>query len=318
MSVSRANLIGGPGKVTWNGMTLFAREEVGASFEATWQDLVASHQGIIDKVVTDRQIRIPLRLWGEWENAGGTGDITKLFPSAVLNPVVGTRIYGTSDLPLTMVKKTGSAEIITVHNVQLTRLANLYLGVDSNIYAADLEFTGLIKNSGNPEDANAYYTIATTTYSDTTFEKTYFNQQRWGAVWGASPFDAFQFHKGLNIEWEMGLEDEYNANVGTVDKILTSFMGRARGIPLGPTIAQIEARMNYQGSGNPLGSLLSDGDDDLVLTGAAPSSVITLKGAAITNWRPVMGATPLLNGEVTWETTRGFSSGTGAAIATVV
>lgn len=317
MSVSRANLIGGPGKVTWNGMTMFARDDVGASFEATWQDLVASHQGVIDKVVTDRQIKIPLRLWGEWENLLGTGDISKLFPAAVLNPVVGTRIYGTADLPLTMVKKTGSAEIITVHNAQLTKLANLYLGVDSPVYAADVEFTGLIKNSGNPEDANSYYTIGATTYADATFEKTYFNQQRWGAVWGASPFDAFQFHKGCNIEWEMQLQDEYNANVGTVDKILTGFMGRAKGIPLGPTIAQIEARLMFQGTGNPLGSLLSDGGSDLILTGTTPAAVITLKGAAITGWRPVMGATPLLNGEVTWETTRGFTTGTGAAIATV-
>lgn len=311
MSVSRANLIGGPGKVTWNGGTFFSEGDVSASFDAAWQDLVTSHQGIIDKVVTDRVIKVNMKLWGAWEN------LSILFPSGALNPVVGTRIYGTSDLPLTMVKKTGSAEIITVHNAQITKLSNLYLGIDQNMFSADIEFTGLIKNSGNPEDANAYYTIATTTYADTTFAKTNFSRQRYSAAWGASPFDAFQAHKGWTVDWEYGLAPEYNANVGTVDMIVTSFVGRASCIPVGATIAQIEARMNFQGTGNPLGSLLSDGDDDLVITGTTPSAVITLKGAAITNWKPVMGATPLLAGQVTWETTRGFSSGTGAAIATI-
>lgn len=297
---------------------MFARDDMRASFDATWQNLVASHQGIIDKVVTDRMIKVPLKLWGAWENVG------VLFPTTLLNPIVGTRIYGTTDLPLVLTKKTpGTAgQIITIHNCQITKLANLYLGVDSDMFAADVEFTGLIKNSANPEDANSYYTVAMTDgagvphYTDTTFAKTNFSRQRYSAAWGASPFDAFQAHKGWNVEWDLGLEPEYNANVGTVDMILQSLIGRASCIPLGPTIAQIEARLNFQGSGNPLGSLLSDGDDDLVLTGATPSAVITLKGAALTAWAPVMGAIPLLNGQCLWETTRGFTAGTGAAIAT--
>ena len=312
MSVSRANLIGGPGKATWNAITMFARADMAASFDASWQDLKSSHHGLIDKVVTDRMIKVSLSLWGAWEN------IATLFPSALLNPVPGTRIYGTTDLPLVLHKKTGSAERITIHNAQITRLANLYLGVDADMFAADVEFTGLIKNSGNPEDANAYYTVDSFAYTDITFAKTNFSRQRYGAVWGLSPFAAFQLHKGANIEWELDLQAEYNANVGTVDMIIGDggLVARCKGIPLEPTAAQIDARLLFQGAGNPLGSLLSDGASDLVLTGSAPSAIITLKGAAITGWRPVMGAIPLLNGEVTWETTRGITAGTGAAIAT--
>ena len=310
MSVSRANLIGGPGKATWNSITMFTREDMAVSFDATWQNLVTSHQGIIDKVVTDRMIKVPLKLWGAWEN------ISVLFPTTLLNPAPGTRIFGTTDKPLILHKKTGSAERITIHNAQITKLANLYLGVDSGIFAADVEFTGLIVNSGNPEDANAYYTVDTSAYSDTTFAKTNFSQQRASAAWGASPFDAFQFHKGINIEWDLSLSPDYSANVGTVDMVIDSLIGRIRGIPVGPTAAQIDARMLFQGTGNPLGSMLSDGASDMTLTSTAPSVSIVMKGAAITSWRPVMGSVPLLNGEVTWETTRGFTTGTGAAIAT--
>ena len=311
MAVSRTNLIGGPAKVTWNSITMFSREDVGASFDAAWREVLSSAHGVVDRAVTDRVIKVNLRLWGAYEN------VATLFPSTLLNPTVGTRIYGTSDLPLVIHKKTGSNERLTIHNAQLTRLANLYLGVDNPVFGADVEFTGLIKNSANPEDANSYYTIDAAAYSDTTFAKTNYSQQRYGAVWGASPFDSFQGHKGWNIEWDLGLAPEYNANVGTVDMILTGFHARARAIPLGPTAAQIEARMLFQGTGNPLGSLLSDGASDLVLTGATPAATITLKSAAMTNWKPAFGATPLLNGEVTWETTRGISAGTGAAIATI-
>src|SRR5262245_14124257 len=145
MSVSRANLIGGPAKVTWNSITMFSREDIGASFDATWAELLTSAHGVIDRVVTDRMIKVNLRLWGAYEN------ISVLFPTTLLNPTVGTRIYGTSDLALVIHKKTGSNERITIHNTQLTRLANLYLGVDNPVFAADVEFTGLIKNNGNPE-----------------------------------------------------------------------------------------------------------------------------------------------------------------------
>lgn len=312
MSVSRATLIGGPGRVTWNGVSMFARDDIQCSFDATWQDLIASHQGIIDKVVTDRMVKVNLKLWGAWES------LSVLFPTAALNPVVGTRIFGTSDLPLVLIKKTGAAETITVVNAQLTKLANLYLGVDQDMFAADVEFTGLIKNSGNPEDASAYYTIGSGGAADALFAKTNFSRQRYSAAWGASPFAAFQAHKGWNIEWDYKLEPEYNANVGTVDFIQTGFNAKATCIPLGPTIAEIDARMLFQGAGNPLGGLLSDGagTDNLVITGTTPSAVITLKLPAITGWKPVLGATPLLNGIVTWETTRGFASGVGAALAT--
>lgn len=289
---------------------MFSRDDIATSFDASWQELVTSAHGVIDRVVTDRMIKVTLRLWGAWEN------VATLFPTALLNPTIGTRIYGTADLPLVIHKKTGSNERITIHNVQITRLSNLYIGVDNQVFAADVEFTGLIINNGNPEDAAAYYTIDAAAYTDITFAKTNFAQRRGSAAWGAAPFDAFQAHKGWNLEWELGLTPEYNANVGTVDMILTGFHARARCIPLGPTAAQIEARMLFQGTGNPLGALLSDGDDDLIITASGPSTTLTLKGACITNWKPSFGAVPLLNGEVTWETTRGFSAGTAAAIAT--
>ena len=310
MAVSRANLIGGPAKVTWNGITMFSREDIGASFDATWQELLTSAHGVIDRVVTDRMIKVTLRLWGAWEN------ISVLFPTTLLNPTVGTRIYGTADLPLVIHKKTGIAERITIHNAQITRLANLYLGVDNQVFAADVEFTGLIVKDGDPEGAASYYTIDTAAYTDITFVKTNFAQRRTSAAWGLAPFAVFQAHKGWNLEWELGLTPEYNANVGTVDMILTGFHARARCIPLGPTVAEIEARMLFQGTGNPLGSLLSDGDDDLIITGVGPATTLTLKGACITAWKPLFGAVPLLNGEVTWETTRGFTAGVAGAIAT--
>jgi hypothetical protein len=312
MSVNRANLIGGPGKITWNGGTFFAREDVALSFEHTWEDLLTSAHGIIDKVSTDRMVKCSFRLWGAWEN------IAILFPTTLLNPVPGIRIFGTTDLPLVVHKKTGANERITVHNAQLTRVSDLFLGVNSPVFAADVEFTGLIKNSTNPDVADSYLTVDAAAYSDATFAKTNWSRQRFSAVWtGITGFTSFQAHKGWNLSWNLSLEPEYNSNVGTVDMILLDFMGTARCIPLESTLAQGVTAFGIQGAGKPLGGLLSANAADLTLTGASPAMSIVLKGAGLTSIKPALGKVPLLNGEHTWETTRGFAAGVAAANVTI-
>jgi hypothetical protein len=80
-------------------------------------------------------------------------------------------------------------------------------------------------------------------------------------------------------------------------------------------MAQLEAQAAAQGKA--LGALLSGLSADLTWTAAASAPVIVLKGAAIVDHGYAFGAEPLRQGEVTWETTRGFSTGAPAAIATV-
>lgn len=312
MAIDRANIKGGPAKVTWNGATLMSRETFKSRHNPDWVGVQTSMHGVVDKAAKDFICRIPLRLWGAWEN------LSVLFPAAVLTPAIGTRIFGTTDLPLVIHARNGDR--ITYHNAQLTKLADLYLGVDMPVFAADVEFTALIKNNTNPEAANAYYTEDSAAYSDTTFSKTNYKQQRYSAVWGTrTGFTAFQGKLGWNIGWQMQLTPDYSACVGTYDMILKDFSGQAKCIPVEPTMVQISAQTFSPGgsgvAGRALGSLLSAVSDDLVITGSGVS--VTLKAAGITEHGWAFGDEVLRNDELVWETTVGFTSGTAAARAAI-
>lgn len=305
MGVTRAQLGRGPAIVTWNGITMFTRDDIVARHAPNWAEVQTSMYGEVDKVPTDLVIKIPLRLWGAWEN------LTVLFPAAVMTPVVGASIFGATDLPLVIHGRNG--DTITYHNAHLTRLADLFLGVDSELFASDVEFTALIKDGGDPEDTDAYYTAGTAAYSDAAFAKTNFKRARWSAAWGTKTgFTAFAAQKGFNISWDMRTKPLPTDGLGTVDMALEGLVGTCRCIPIQPTIAQIEAVMQ----GRAHGALLSAGAADLVLTESGGGTV-TLKAAGALEHGYAFGVEPLRIGEMAWATTRGFTAGAPAAVGAV-
>ncbi len=309
MSVDRTTLIGGPAKATWNGITMMTKSDIIPRLAPTLKAVETSFYGKVDKAVTNRVIKIPILLWGAYQ------DTSVLFPSSVLNPVIGTRIFGASDLPLVIQAKNGDQ--VTFHNAQITKLADLFLGVGNSIFAAACEFTAIIKNNTNPETANAYFTVATgTTYSEATtnFSKANYKQQRYSAAWtGVTGLTSFQAKEGWNINWNMEL-DPFDVDAsGTVDMTLMDFSAQAKCIPVGPAMADIEAKSAMQGSA--LGSLLSAGAANLAITGSGVS--VTLNNAVITENGWAFGVKPLRIGEVVWETTVGFTLGVPGARAAV-
>lgn len=307
MSISRALLLGGPAKVTFNSGTFHSREDIKPRFKRNWKEVNTSVFGVIDKSDTDRTIEVPVRLWGAYEN------LSTLFPTSYLAPTyIGTRVNGTSDLPLVIAST--NTDIYTFPNAIISRLANLHLGVDSPVYSADVIWTACIKNSANPEDAGAYVVLSSGAYSDGTFAKTNYKQQRYSAVWGSvTGFTSFQARDGWDLEWDLNLQPEVINAVGTVGYILTGLVCRAKCIPVEATGAQLDTASKF--SGAVLGRLLGDQASDLTITGSGVS--IVLKNAGIVDHGFAFGAVPLRNGEVTWETTVGFSAGAAAARATV-
>jgi hypothetical protein len=109
---------------------------------------------------------------------GRVGKFERAVSDALMNPTVGASLYGTgSDLPLVVTARNGDQ--VTVVNAQITKLANLYLGVDSDLFAADVEFTGLLAAGANPEDSASYFTTGVSqTFTETAFAKTNFKRLR--------------------------------------------------------------------------------------------------------------------------------------------
>ena len=144
---TRSSLGRGPAMITWNSGTIWTRDDCVPRHDPVWHPATTSMYGRVDKYKSDLVIKISLPIWGAFEN------LSILFPSAVLNPTIGSSIFGTSDLTLTILARNGDQIVYT--NAQLTKLANLHLGVDAELWSADAEFTCLCGNSNNPEDAGA-------------------------------------------------------------------------------------------------------------------------------------------------------------------
>lgn len=307
MSVARSSLGRGPAKVTFGATTLWTRDDLVPRHAPVWEPVKSSMHGQVDKFKKDLVIKNSLVLFGLWQ------DLAVLFPSALMNPVVGTSLFGTTDNALVIHAR--NQDRITYPNSQITKLADLYLGVDSELFAAAVEITSLIKNNANPEDAGAYFVRDTAAYSDTTFALTNFKKCRWTAAWaGKTGLTSFIAQKGFNLAWQLDLKQDTVDGLGTVDMYIGEggLIGGLKCVPIGPTLAQIDTA---QATGSAHGALLSAGQADLTLTGTSAS--VVLKYAAMTESGTAFGIDPLRVGEVAWETTRGFTAGVAQAVATV-
>src|SRR5579863_1951956 len=130
-TITRSSLVRGRGYATYNGANFFCREKIDIKHAPTWEKVSASMFGPVDKYKKDLVGKISLKLWGAWEN------LSTLFPSYIMNPVPGTSVFGTTDVPLHVQGDNG--DYITYTNAAVTKVSDLYLGVDSELFAADVE-----------------------------------------------------------------------------------------------------------------------------------------------------------------------------------
>ena len=316
MALDRSLLARGPAIVSYAGSTFYTNADILSRFGPVWSPVTTSMYGQVDKVLGDRVFKLPLRLWGAWEN------LSVLFPSYAMSPQVGASIFGTTATPLVILARNGDQ--ITYANAQITKLANLFLGADSELFAADVEFTCIIGNSSgstlfNPEDPNAYYTAVTgQAYTDAAFAKTNYKRVRFTGAWGANAgFTSIIPQRGFQVRWELDVRPLTCDGLGTVDFTVGEnvLQGACKCVPIQPTISELEAQVAAQGV--PLGTLLSANAADLTLTGNGGSPIVVLKNAGITEHGYAFGIEPLRQGEITWTTTRGFTAGVPDAVASM-
>jgi len=278
MALDRSLLARGPAIVSYAGSTFYTNADILSRFGPVWNPVTTSIYGEVDKVLGDRVFKLPLRLWGAWEN------LSVLFPSYAMSPQVGASIFGTTATPLVILARNGDQ--ITYANAQITKLANLFLGADSELFAADVEFTCIIGNSSgstlfNPEDPNAYYTAVTgQAYTDAAFAKTNYKRARFTGAWGANAgFTSIIPQRGFQVRWELDVRPLTCDGLGTVDFTVGEnvLQGACKCVPIQPTIAELEAQVAAQGV--PLGTLLSANAADLTLTGNGGSPIVVLKNA---------------------------------------
>ena len=312
--MNSASIIIGPGYMTWNsGNFRFGEGGLKAKFVKNLREITAEEFGRFDSVQTKRRVTVTGKLWSGWEN------LSLILPSAAFSPSIGGKLFGTGNLPLVCNGADGSR--LNVVNAQLTKLANLQLSVEKDLWSADVEFTGLLKAGYTPDQAGSYYTyLIGQSYSAPSFSKTNFRAPVVSAAWAGTlvnsgtSFAAFNWKAGCQIDWKWDLDFEPCTvdGYGEVDAIITGFEGSCKGTPIGVIEADAASAML---PAQALGLLESVNGGDL--TNTFGSNSVVLKQAFVADhdgfaWSRKNNRI----GDMTFRTTVPFSSGAPTARAT--
>jgi hypothetical protein len=313
--MNSSNIIVGPGYSTWNsGNFRFGDGGIKAKFVKNLREVSSEEFGRFDSIQTKRRVSVTGKLWSGWEN------LSLIFPSAAFSPTIGGKLFGTSNLPLVINGQDGSR--LTVVNTQITKLANLMLSVEKELFSADIEFTGLLKSGFTPDQAGAYYTYSTgNSYAAPSFSKANFRAPVLSAAWAGTlvnsgtSFGSFNFKNGagLDYKWDLDYEPCYVDGFGEVDAIVNGFEGSCKGTPIGVIEADAASALL---PAQALGLLESINGGDLTLTFGSNSA--TLKQAFVAEndgfaWSRKNNRI----GDLTWRTTVPFTSGAPVARAAV-
>lgn len=310
MGVDRTTIKRSAGLVTFGGANLYPESEIGVDYAPDFDDVVAWAYGRVDECKKDFKIPVKLRLWGAYEN------LSVLFPAAAMTPVPGTSLC--SDATLQVWAKNGDKVIF--QNAFISKLPDIYIGVDKNVWSADVEFMCLLKTGKAPEDADGYFVRSNASFTDPgPFAKTNFMRRRATLAWGAKTgFTSFEMREGVQIGFKYDIGYDMSPNWGT-DNVYIGQKGltvELKGIPAGPTLAQSDVLLPGQAVAH--GALLSDISADLVATFSGTGShAVTVKNAGLTKVSEFFDVKKLRSGEHIWRSTTGISAGVAAAVGVV-
>lgn len=311
-SLDRANLPGaGAPQITYNLVKLWTRNDVIIPLTQQLQEQVSSMYGRVTKTRQGRKIEISIPIYGFWTN------LPTLFPDYLMNPVIGARIFGTTDTPMTLLAR--NRDKIVINNVQLTGLANLKLAANQQVFSADAKFTALIANLADPTTANSFYTITTggQAYAEGDFPQPAFKSKTWTGAWGSrTGFTSILTQAGWDVNWEIKTTDDLVDGIGAVDMFVDLVWAKASCIPVGPTLAQMDTAIDFQGANAGVGADMASDSDDLVLSDG--TSTLTISKCGMIDTGLVFAPAKKRIRQTVWEGTRlGFVAGAAPAIAAV-
>jgi hypothetical protein len=300
MSVTRSQLTGGPAYANFNSQNIQFTEDSTVETALVTDVIATSLYGDVDEIYKDMIVKAVGRpLFYD------TAALATMFP--YLSGVIGTVFPGSTDN--TCAWNSNNGDVITLTSALIGQMPDLELGVDGPVLGR-MEIWGVIGNGDNAGTANSYYTLQTgQSYSNPAVPGTaVLGRQEFTAVWGSiTGFTSFQAQDKWTISHELKLEP-VTIQSRTCAFRLASYRVIAKCKPLGPTMAQIDAALDAQGSGAAGGARLSTNAANLVITGSS-SMTVTLGNAALKTAGYVFGGKPLRLGELGWVSTLGITSG---------
>jgi hypothetical protein len=307
MAFDRTTLIQEPGLVTFGSAYFYSVGPITVDLVEERNPIPSDAFGDLEQRVIDRRVEIKFTPIGELEA------LSVLFPHG--SKTLGASLFPSSDAACVI--DTPSGKRLTVHNAAITSQPTLICGHDKTLFG-EVTITGLIRKDYEPNDAAAYFTYATgQTYpGDANISLAAIKTLGYKAAWGASsPWDEFFSQAGFTLTTDISTEAVMVDGHGTVDMRVSNLVATVAATPVGISVSDIITKRAFQGSGNQLGQSRVSGDD-LIITNALGSLSlhVQLYGAMILDTPLRFSNQQIGNGEVVWQGTREFATGTPVAL----
>lgn len=298
------SIIAGPALITYDSVSFWSKGDVVLKVVNDLFNIDTAHFGKVDERFAGRRIEV------EFEPSGAFSAAV----AAVLWPygstTVGSSIFTGTDKPLAIFGRDGRK--VTVHAAALTKMPPIRLAVNQTI-AGSCQFTGICAANTDPTNAAAFYTEAAVAYpGDTGFAVSDILTKHCTAVWGvASPWNSFLTEGGWVIDFNLGLAPQNVDGIGVVDMTFQQLEVTAKAIPVGPTAANIMAKVSPAVA---LGTSVASADELVISGPGVGDPEVVLSAAAIVDSGLAYGNTVKRVTETTWIATRTITGGTADAL----
>ena len=199
----RTTIVRGPCKVTYDTQTFYSKAGVVLTTTNSTFDKETDAYGIVSKSKTDFTIVV------EFEPVGEIEALAVLFPHG--NTAMGASIYGATDKNLVIVS---ADKTYTILNAQITQMPTISCSATKTAFGS-VQFTGLLKKDGDPQNIEDYYTTTTGASIGTGFNPQLIYTAPYTATLGA--LDPFFSQDGFEISFDLSLNPVVVDGIGTVD-----------------------------------------------------------------------------------------------------
>lgn len=297
MSIQRQNILRSPGKLVFDGATMFSEDDIVVNIVKEFFDVQTSAFGRIDRRVETKRVEINItpKAWS---------DLGVLFPYSTLQ--IGESIYGSTDRPAVITPRDGAP--ITVANAAITSLAGIRLSATQSILT-QMTLTGIVANNGDPSDTDDYISSGTPGSTALTgLDLADIPNTRYTGVWGS--FTDIMGEEGFELQFNLGLDPVVVDGLGVVDMRLTELEAQANVTPVGLTEANL---LSMIGMDTPIGG--SPAKNNLVISGegvGAPG--VTINNALVQQAPYQYGAGVNRVGQIQFQSVRSQTAGALTAL----
>lgn len=296
-------LIGGPAIVTHNGATIYVEKDIKVKVTKDLRRRSVAGFGSLPAKLDDVKVEITFQP-SQFKN------LNLLIP--YLSTAMGSRIFGNTDLPVVIQSMTEGKKY-TFTRGAITKAPKIGLGVKKD-NLGEMTITCLKANATELSGAGSVVAIATSSYTDTSFDVTTLFDLSYAIAWGSSPFDAIEAEDGVEVETEYDLAPRL-INGAVVDMALTDLRVKASFTPVNLTHANLLTLQNYQAIARGT-ALAPTNANNLVITGPISGSpLVTLVKAYVADVGVRFSVSDHGSDKVMFEAARTFSSGAAVAVA---